>query len=115
MKVTLALFASLAVVFALPAPPTGASTSGSCTFSANEKSNLGHNHDVNTGQLLVGGKVVKGAPKIGGSGCSPAWAVGGDPSDKTPTKTTAGAAKGAEGAAAAPAAAPAAGGHQHGY
>ena len=34
------------------------------------------------------------APKIGGSGCSPAWAVGGDISDNTPTKTTAGVQKG---------------------
>jgi hypothetical protein len=93
MKFTLALIAFAATVFALPAPPGG--TDSSCTFSLNEKSNLGHNHDVNTGKIKIGGKISEKAPKIGGSGCSPAWAVGGDINDNTPTKTKVGAQKAA--------------------
>jgi hypothetical protein len=105
MKVLYLLLASLTAATALPnaqgghshgqatAQPASAAVQPGgapmCEYSAFEKFNLGHNHDVNTGSLLSGGKVVRGAPKVGGSGCAPAWAVGGDPSDKTPTRVTA--------------------------
>jgi hypothetical protein len=92
MKAAFAILVGVAMVLAAPPAPVGNAVKGSCTYSANEKLNLGHNHDVNTGQILVGGKIVKG-PKIGGSGCSPAWAVGGAITDKTPTPTKQGAAK----------------------
>jgi hypothetical protein len=101
MKFTLAILAFAATVLALPAPPTGKSAAAppagaaSCTFSGNEKLNLGHNHDVNTGKIKVGKTISSAAPKIGGSGCSPAWAVGGAIDDNTPTKTKVGAQKGA--------------------
>ncbi|TID19374.1 putative ATP-citrate synthase subunit 1 [Venturia nashicola] len=100
MQLTLIILASLATALALPvrpkepAGPAGAAgvagakdAKSSCTFSANEKSNLGHNHDVNTGMIKSGGKVRDSKIAIFGSGCSPAWAVGGDINDNTPTPT----------------------------
>lgn len=88
MQITLIIIASLATAFALPlGPKTAAAAPGSCTFSANERSNLGHNHDVNTGMILVNGKPVNSGIAIFGSGCSPAWAVGGAATDKSPTPT----------------------------
>jgi hypothetical protein len=73
------------------APPSGASTvtpgKPQCEYSFFEKSNLGHNHDVNTGKIKAGSTVSPYAPAILGSGCSPAWAVGGAIDDETPTKT----------------------------
>lgn len=58
-----------------------------CEYSMFEKANLGHNHDVNTGKIKGGSSVVPYAPALLGSGCSPAWAVGGSIDDDTPTKT----------------------------
>ncbi|QDS70137.1 hypothetical protein FKW77_005704 [Venturia effusa] len=89
MKITLVVLASLTTALALPVPvpakdPAG---KGTCTFSINEKSNLGHNHDVNTGMIKVGGKVIDSHIAVFGSGCSPAWAVGGAIDDNTPTPT----------------------------
>ena len=75
------------------APPSGASTvtpgKPQCEYSLFEKANLGHNHDVNTGKIKGGSTVVPYAPALLGSGCSPAWAVGGAIDDDTPTKTPA--------------------------
>lgn len=87
MQITLIILASLATALALPVAPKEPSAKGTCTFSANEKSNLLHNHDVNTGMLRVNGKVTDSHIAIFGSGCSPAWAVGGAPDDNTPTPT----------------------------
>jgi hypothetical protein len=87
MHVTLILLASLTTALALPVGPKSPNEKGTCEFSANEKSNLKHNHDVNTGMILVGGKPVNSGIAIFGSGCSPAWAVGGAPTDNTPTPT----------------------------
>jgi hypothetical protein len=85
MQFTLALLALAATVLAMPAPPK--SGAGACTFSANEKLNLLHGHDVNTGKIKLGSKITNTPIIIGGSGCSPAWAVGGKPDDDTPTPT----------------------------
>jgi hypothetical protein len=85
MKLSFTILVSVTMVLAAPPAPVK-SGKGTCTYSPNEKLNLGHNHDVNTGQLLAGGRIIK-APKIGGSGCSPAWAVGGALTDNTPTPT----------------------------
>jgi hypothetical protein len=82
MRITLALLTSLTVVMALPAAPP---KSAQCEYSLFEKFNMAHNHDVNTGQLLFGSVIIP-APKLFGSGCAPAWAVGGDKTDDTPTK-----------------------------
>lgn len=60
---------------------------GACKYSAFEKSNLGHNHDVNTGKIKYGKDIKSGAPALNGAGCSPAWAVGGRIDDNTPTVT----------------------------
>jgi hypothetical protein len=93
MKATLILLTAVSAAFAYPAQP-GAATPGTpqCEFSLFEKLNLGHNHDVNTGSILLGSTII-GAPKIFGSGCAPAWAV--YPKDETkrtdwtPTKVAA--------------------------
>lgn len=82
---------------AMPAsPPSSASGSSTvtpgkaqCEYSMFEKANLTHNHDVNTGKIKGGSTVVPYAPALAGSGCSPAWAVGGKIDDDTPTKTPA--------------------------
>lgn len=89
MQITIIILTSLATALALPVGPKAAAApaSGSCTFSANEKSNLKHNHDVNTGMILVAGKPVNSGIAIFGSGCSPAWAIGGAATDNTPTPT----------------------------
>jgi hypothetical protein len=84
MRFTLPILALAATVLALPAPPAPA---GSCTFSANEKLNLLHGHDVNTGKIKLGNTITPTLIIIGGSGCSPAWAVGGKITDDTPTPT----------------------------
>jgi hypothetical protein len=97
MKITFALLVSLPAIFAYPAekpaaaPAKSGAKVGQCQFSSFESFNLGHNHDVNTGTILIGGQIRKGAPKLMGSGCSPAWAVGGALDDKTPTLTSSGA------------------------
>ncbi|KAF2664443.1 hypothetical protein BT63DRAFT_89812 [Microthyrium microscopicum] len=83
---TLIVSATLALAAPTPAPPADAAPQ-SCTFSANEKSNLGHMHDVNTGKIKIGGKISGKAPQIFGSGCSPAWANGGKIDDNSPQKT----------------------------
>jgi hypothetical protein len=104
MKLTLFTLAmSVALALAAPtqqtqsAPPAGPA---SCKFSANERLNLGHNHDVNTGKIRYetkeGFKVSGKAPQIGGSGCSPAWANGGNIKDNTPQKTRMGCTRGKE-------------------
>lgn len=89
MQITLVILATLATALALPAPPKDPKdpSKPGCTFSANEKSNLGHNHDVNTGMIKSGGKVRDSHIAVFGAGCSPAWAVGGDINDNTPTPT----------------------------
>jgi hypothetical protein len=88
MKLTvLTLVISVALTVAAPTQQSQSAPPGACTFSANEKLNLGHNHDVNTGKIKLGGKVNGRAPQIGGSGCSPAWANGGSIDDNTPQKT----------------------------
>lgn len=88
MQITLIFLASLATALALPAPPPkDPNAKTSCTFSANEKSNLAHGHDVNTGMIKVGNKVRDSGIAIYGSGCSPAWAVGGLVTDSRPTVT----------------------------
>jgi len=88
MKFTLfTLIISVALAVAAPGQQSQKAPAEACTFSANEKLNLGHNHDVNTGKIKLGGKVNGQAPQIGGSGCSPAWANGGDISDNTPQRT----------------------------
>ncbi|TID21376.1 putative ATP-citrate synthase subunit 1 [Venturia nashicola] len=89
--------ASMPADMAMPAaPPSSASGSSTvtpgkaqCEFSMFEKANLTHNHDVNTGKIKGGSTIVPYAPALMGSGCSPAWAVGGRPDDNTPTKTPA--------------------------
>ncbi|KAE9965804.1 hypothetical protein EG328_009391 [Venturia inaequalis] len=86
MQISFIILTSLATALALPVEPEPAAK-GTCTFSANEKSNLGHNHDVNTGMIKVGGKVTDSHIAVFGSGCSPAWAVGGAINDNTPTPT----------------------------
>jgi hypothetical protein len=86
MKFTLALLSVLPAIMALPLYQG----TPQCEHSVFEKLNLGHNHDVNTGELLAFGNVLKGFPRLLGGGCSPAWAVGGKPDDDTPTKTPAG-------------------------
>ena len=87
MKFTLFTFIiSVALAVAAPWQQGQNAPAEACTYSSNEKSNLGHNHDVNTGKIKMGGKINK-APQIGGSGCSPAWANGGDINDNTPQKT----------------------------
>jgi hypothetical protein len=99
MKVAFALLVSLPAILALPAQPGKPTAKGAqpaakgaaCQFSTFEKFNLGHNHDVNTGTILVGTTIKSGAPKLLGSGCSPAWAVGGALDDNTPTLTSVGA------------------------
>lgn len=87
MQITLIFLASLASALALPVGPKSDAAPGSCQFSSNEKNNLKHNHDVNTGMILVGGKPVNSGIAVFGSGCSPAWAVGGAATDNTPTPT----------------------------
>ena len=87
MQITLIILASLATALALPVGPKAPGDGKTCTFSANEKNNLKHNHDVNTGMILVAGKPVNSGIAVFGSGCSPAWAVGGAPTDNTPTPT----------------------------
>ncbi|KAF2434264.1 hypothetical protein EJ08DRAFT_693807 [Tothia fuscella] len=90
MKFTLSILALAATVLALPAPPakgTGGAAPGGCTFSGNEKLNLQHGHDVNTGKIKTGTTIFNSGIIIGGSGCSPAWAVGGKSDDATPTPT----------------------------
>jgi hypothetical protein len=87
MKFSLIAFtAAIAVAFAAP---TSVETSAGepCTFSSNEKLNLGHNHDVNTGKIKYGTTVSGKAPQVGGAGCSPAWANGGKLDDNSPQKT----------------------------
>jgi hypothetical protein len=83
MKTFIALLTGLTAVLAVPVAPAGRPQ---CEYSLFEKINLGHNHDVNTGQLLFGGSILKNLPKLLGSGCAPAWAVGGALTDDTPTK-----------------------------
>jgi hypothetical protein len=82
------------IAAAPPAPASGSKGSGNnktpqCEYSAFEKFNMGHNHDVNTGSILIGGQVLRNAPKLNGNGCAPAWALpGGDISNTTPTKVS---------------------------
>jgi hypothetical protein len=88
MKLTLfTLIISVALAVAAPAQQSQNAPPETCKFSANEKLNLGHNHDVNTGKIKLGGKINGLAPQIGGSGCSPAWANGGEIGDSTPQRT----------------------------
>jgi hypothetical protein len=90
MKFTLILLSALPVIMALPLYQG----TPECEYSVFEKLNLGHNHDVNTGELLSDlfgdKKILKGFPRLLGSGCSPKWAVGGPLDDTTPTKTPSG-------------------------
>ncbi|QDS74159.1 hypothetical protein FKW77_001563 [Venturia effusa] len=83
--------ASVAEFVSPPSLAAGSSTvtpgKPQCEYSMFEKANLEHNHDVNTGKIKGGSTVVPYAPAILGSGCSPAWAVGGAIDDDTPTKT----------------------------
>jgi len=88
MHISLLFLTSIPAIFALPTPARPGAAQ--CEYSFFEKFNMGHNHDVNTGTILLGGTVIKGAPRLLGSGCSPAWAVGGPVTDDTPTKTGAG-------------------------
>jgi hypothetical protein len=45
-----------------------------CTPNSLEALHLGHGHDINTGDLFVGGLVKHAGLKIpGGSGCIPEW------------------------------------------
>lgn len=65
---------------------------GACTYSANELKNLDHHHDINAGKIKQPDgsiKTVGGVLHYNGCGCSPAWAVGGQIDDNTPTKTPA--------------------------
>jgi hypothetical protein len=88
MKLTLVTFIiSAALAVAAPAQRNQNATPEPCTFSVNEKLNLGHNHDVNTGKIKLRGKINGLAPQIGGSGCSPAWANGGEINDNNPQRT----------------------------
>lgn len=87
MQITLIVLASLATAFALPVAPKDPAEKTTCTFSANEKSNLAHGHDVNTGKIKVGGTIRDSHIAIFGSGCSPGWAVGKDKDDDSPTPT----------------------------
>src|ERR1700753_4061902 len=70
-----------------------------CAYSEAEEFHVGHGHDLNTGKVIVGKTIInidpKKAAKYGskyggkfptGSGCAPAWAVGGILGDDTPTK-----------------------------
>jgi len=60
-----------------PVSPAGAAGAAGCTPNAFERFNLNHHHDINTGDIIVGNRVRKGAAKVpGGSGCSPVWAGG---------------------------------------
>ncbi|KAF2404300.1 hypothetical protein EJ06DRAFT_526383 [Trichodelitschia bisporula] len=46
----------------------------SCQPNSLEKVHLGHGHDINTGDLYQGGRVVHAGLKLpGGSGCLPDW------------------------------------------
>ncbi|KAK3061187.1 hypothetical protein LTS18_006823 [Coniosporium uncinatum] len=55
----------------------GAAGAAGCTPNAFERFNLGHHHDINTGDIIIGSTVRKSAAKVpGGSGCSPVWAGG---------------------------------------
>jgi hypothetical protein len=86
MKFTIAILSVLPAVMALP---TYQGTP-QCAYSSFEKWNMDHQHDVNTGKLRLFGKVTSGFPRLLGAGCSPHWAVGGEPDDETPWKTPAG-------------------------
>jgi len=61
-----------------PAAGAGAAAGAAgCAPNAFERFNLGHHHDVNTGDIVIGNTIRKGAAKVpGGSGCSPVWAGG---------------------------------------
>ena len=85
--ILLTYITTVTLTLAAPVILAGPAAVQPCTFSANEKANLGHNHDVNTGKIKIGGKVSGNAPEIFGSGCSPAWANGGAISDDSPQKT----------------------------
>jgi hypothetical protein len=74
---TIAAFAKSAVIHSRVA----------CVPNALERLHLGHAHDINTGDLFVGGLVKHAGLKVaGGSGCIPEWdrigsAVGPGPLD----------------------------------
>jgi hypothetical protein len=90
MKLTILLSTLVALAMATPTPQKANKDyngTGACKFSSFEKSNLGHHHDVNTGKIKSGNNIKTGAPTLNGAGCSPAWAVGGELNDNTPTVT----------------------------
>jgi hypothetical protein len=64
------------------APAQGISSKATCTPNAFEKFNLNHHHDINTGDVIVGQKVINAGHLPGGTGCSPLWA-GGSYDDKS--------------------------------
>ncbi|KAF2434712.1 hypothetical protein EJ08DRAFT_646185 [Tothia fuscella] len=56
------------------ANPSLLSRRADCTPNPTETYHLGHGHDINTGDLFVGGIVKHAGLKVGGgSGCIPAW------------------------------------------
>ena len=63
----------------------GSSAKAACTPNLYEMANLYHHHDINTGDVLFGEKIISlGAVgrQRGGTGCSPLWAAGGTYDDK---------------------------------
>jgi len=67
------LFLSTAILtLALPTPMG----KGACTPNVIEHFNLAHHHDVNTGLVIAGQKIIDSKIKYRASGCSPIWAGG---------------------------------------
>ena len=98
MKVLLSVILTLLPAY-IAAQAQAQAPKAACAYSEAEEFHVGHGHDLNTGKVIVGKTIInidpKKAAKYGakyggkfptGSGCAPAWAVGGPLGDKTPTK-----------------------------
>ncbi|KAF1989964.1 hypothetical protein K402DRAFT_401459 [Aulographum hederae CBS 113979] len=72
---TLLLLAAAAFT-ATAAPAPQLAGAAPCTPSSFEKLNLQHHHDINTGKIIIGSRLVSSSVAVGGRGCSPLWAGG---------------------------------------
>jgi hypothetical protein len=73
LRSVVAFFLLLGIAAAMPAKPLAGPN---CKPNVFEHFNLAHHHDVNTGKVIVGHKIVQTPINVGGSGCSPIWAGG---------------------------------------
>jgi hypothetical protein len=70
---TILLFILPAITIAQQKSPVPQKGAGGCTFSSAESLHLGHGHDLNSGKVKLGDKILQ-VPKAN-TGCSAEWAA----------------------------------------